>query len=425
MQTRLGADVPCILVLDDDPIVRRALTALAERHAFEAIATDTTEEAVRICRERSVFAAVCDVHLAGGETALELPAKLRGIPGYENLPVAFVSGDASEVTRIAAARTGATVYLTKPFEPEALVAVVHQLIANRDGGTVRVLQIGSALREPDEFAAAARANGFSISLHAPPSDLFETFSRVRPELLFVALDDPAAALDVCHLIRTTPIWRELPTVVATPDLTASAQLESLTAGADAVIPRDATAIETLDLLRLRAERARRARLLVDRDMVTGLSVRRSFLDTAAIRFDECRRHGQPLTLCIIDIDCFKNINDSYGHSTGDRVLASFGRLMQLRLRQSDLRGRLGGEEFAIAFPVEDREGAYAIVTRLLDEFSAQRQRASDRTEFHVTFSAGLATFPADGRSLSALIERADSRMYAAKEAGRARVVYED
>src|SRR5262249_35368210 len=129
-----------------------------------------------------------------------------------------------------------------------------------------------------------------------------------------------------------------------------------------------------------------------------------------------------LTLGLIDVDFFKLVNDRHGHAAGDRVLATLGRLLGARFRAHDLKGRWGGEEFALAFPGEEIEVAGALVQRVLDEFASVPFRILGAPPFRVTFSAGLARHPGDGGTVQTLLERADRRLYAAKQAGRARVV---
>jgi len=136
---------------------------------------------------------------------------------------------------------------------------------------------------------------------------------------------------------------------------------------------------------------------------------------------ESRRYRRPLSLCLIDLDHFKKINDGHGHLVGDRVLAATGQLLATRLRTEDVRGRWGGEELVVALPNAPAVMARQVVTRLLDELSGMAFDTEDGRTFQVTFSAGVAAFPDDGETADALLRVADERLYAAKNAGRARV----
>lgn len=112
----------------------------------------------------------------------------------------------------------------------------------------------------------------------------------------------------------------------------------------------------------------------------------------------------------------------FGQLAGDRVLSALGLLLSSHLRAEDLSARWGGEEFALALPRQDRVAAEQAVRKLLAELSGRRFVADDGSEHVVSFSAGIATFPADGDGLERLLRVADERLYAAKRAGRARIV---
>ena len=132
------------------------------------------------------------------------------------------------------------------------------------------------------------------------------------------------------------------------------------------------------------------------------------------------RVGSPLSLCLVDIDHFKNVNDTYGHAAGDVVLAHFAMLASIGLRANDVFGRYGGEEFLLMLPDTDVKGAAAAAERIrarVEESACPAAAASCR----VTVTIGVAGLAA-GENVESLIARADKGLYAGKEAGRNRVV---
>ena len=125
---------------------------------------------------------------------------------------------------------------------------------------------------------------------------------------------------------------------------------------------------------------------------------------------------------MIDIDHFKTVNDTYGHQAGDRVLVSLASLLRRHLRRSDIVGRYGGEEFAVLLSHVHEHEATRLLLRLLHEFTSREHRAPNGEVFRVTFSAGVATLDHDAMDLQRWLEAADATLYAAKRAGRNRVI---
>jgi len=132
-----------------------------------------------------------------------------------------------------------------------------------------------------------------------------------------------------------------------------------------------------------------------------------------------------MSICLMDVDHFKKVNDTYGHIAGDSVLSGFGQLLLRRFRVDDLRGRWGGEEFIIAFRREDKQTMCAAINRVQDEFSKMTFESEDNRQFNVSFSGGIASYPDDGATLHELLSIADKRLYNAKHAGRRRIFIDD
>ena len=157
------------------------------------------------------------------------------------------------------------------------------------------------------------------------------------------------------------------------------------------------------------------------DALTGLLVRRYFLELAAEELQRSARHQLPCTVIMADLDFFKAKNDTYGHLVGDVVLREVAQLLHNNLRGIDLIARYGGEEFVLLLVETAPAQAAPIAERLRQLVEAHQIRAYDET-LSQTVSLGIAGFPEDGRTLEELIARADEALYAAKHAGRNRVI---
>ena len=177
------------------------------------------------------------------------------------------------------------------------------------------------------------------------------------------------------------------------------------------------AASALENSRLFAETERLART----DALTGIANRRQLFEAGHGELSRARRFGHPLTALMLDIDHFKQVNDTHGHAAGDRVLQSVARLCRQYVRDIDIVARYGGEEFTILLVETALEGGYMLAGRLC-ELVARTRIEIEQQSLAVTISLGVAGVGADGEEFASLLARADGALYAAKQAGRNRVV---
>jgi diguanylate cyclase (GGDEF)-like protein len=158
------------------------------------------------------------------------------------------------------------------------------------------------------------------------------------------------------------------------------------------------------------------------DSLTGLYNRRHFHNTLRFEISRCRRYGLALSLLLLDLDGFKQVNDEHGHPLGDVVLQRVGRTLRRALRDSDVACRFGGEEFAVVLPETSREGALALGERIRRRIEHDSVPTADGGRAGTTVSGGIASLPDDGRDADTLLAHADEALYAAKHAGKNRVL---
>jgi len=161
------------------------------------------------------------------------------------------------------------------------------------------------------------------------------------------------------------------------------------------------------------------RQLATTDSLTGINNRRNFVELAQKEINRSKRYGNPFSLLMLDIDHFKKINDTYGHSSGDQVLIEFCGLCLKEIRESDVMGRLGGEEFAIALVKSDAETAEVVAERINGSVSSCPVTVNGQ-QICFTVSIGVTVmYPND--HLDSILERSDNALYQAKENGRNQV----
>lgn len=161
-----------------------------------------------------------------------------------------------------------------------------------------------------------------------------------------------------------------------------------------------------------------------RDSLTGAANRRYFFERAEEEFARARRYNKPLSLIVFDIDNFKLVNDSNGHLAGDRALQNLSNIISGDLREIDLLGRVGGDEFAVLAPETDLQGAFEVAERLRLAATEQHDTGSEMVVQH-TLSLGVATLKSEDTSIDTVLRRADSALYASKHDGKNRVMAED
>ena len=158
------------------------------------------------------------------------------------------------------------------------------------------------------------------------------------------------------------------------------------------------------------------------DSLTGLYIRRFFLAKVSEELRRSERYKHPFAIVMVDIDHFKNVNDTYGHSEGDQVLKAVSNLFKDTIRQVDIVARFGGEEFVMLLPETDKENALKLAERL-------REKVAELTFEQVPcvrISLGVSGYPEDGSEIESLIKKADAALYKAKQSGRNRsIVFTD
>ena len=159
----------------------------------------------------------------------------------------------------------------------------------------------------------------------------------------------------------------------------------------------------------------------DTDELTGTYNMRAFSSMLQRAFRQSVRYGHALSVVMIDSDNLKQINDTHGHESGNRLLQHLVRCIREQLRGSDVMARFGGDEFIVLLPETSNKGALEMAERIRK--SIEISRFDVRTgDTNITVSLGIASYPEDGGNLDIILEKADKAMYRAKQRGRNRVI---
>jgi diguanylate cyclase (GGDEF)-like protein len=179
--------------------------------------------------------------------------------------------------------------------------------------------------------------------------------------------------------------------------------------------RLAIAIENLTI-RSQLERVSRT------DELTGVYNRRSLAELLPLEFERAKRYRQPLSILMIDLDDFKQINDQYGHGAGDQVLVVLGNVLIDNTRRNDAVIRYGGDEFLVVMPHTDRHKARVVADKILEIIATTEILLTAAEKTTCSLSLGLASFPAEGiETFEDLLQEADQHLYAAKKEGKGKI----
>jgi len=156
------------------------------------------------------------------------------------------------------------------------------------------------------------------------------------------------------------------------------------------------------------------------DTLTGIFTRRFYMQRFKEELERSLKFNLKFSFLMIDVDHFKDYNDEYGHLVGDVLLKEVSKTIKENIRQIDLMGRYGGEEFSLILVETDKEGAKFAAERIRQSLEARHIRAYDE-DLKATISIGISTFPSDAKNADGLIEKADLALYKAKQTGRNKV----
>jgi two-component system cell cycle response regulator len=292
---------------------------------------------------------------------------------------------------------------------------------------VKILLAENDERTRLELGGLLSARGYEVIVAADGQDAWRLLQRDdAPSMAIIDVDlSGIDAMDLCGRVRLMSHERYIYIVMRTAHSATPQMVAGMHAGADDYIEKRC-AFEEL-LARLRAgERILKLqdqlRIEATHDALTGALNRRAILNTLEKEVARATRHGSPLGILLLDLDHFKDVNDTYGHMTGDAVLTQTARRISAPLRPYDALGRYGGEEFLVVLPQCDLARSVEIAERIRSSVKAPSDTSAEEKEIAITVSIGAAAFHREPVSVDELIQSADRALYRAKQLGRDRVL---
>ncbi|HYO64543.1 MAG TPA: diguanylate cyclase [Archangium sp.] len=443
-----------VLLVDDSPIALEAIGSRLMESGLDVVMTTSPRESLGLATEgpHPFDLLILDVMMPE-MNGHELTRRLRGHSRTSNTPILLLTSLDSTDDRVNGLVAGADDFFTKTAPDAEMLARVRSFISL---GKMRAqLQaqheaMARVMREPDaptppqarveiihhmpvvseRLARALRGSPvggeFQLTQRAPSQRLGSSDADLLVVSYTVALEGDQP------LLKRFGFDEEAPAMLVVDETeSTSRRVMAFDAGADDYLTLQTPMAELAARLASALRRQRRQRqlrtsrdramLVAVTDPLTGLYNRAYFHEALGVEFRRAQRYKHPMTLVLLDLDHFKQVNDTLGHSAGDEALREVSARLRRTARSTDVVARHGGEEFAMILPETDLEHGLIAAERFraaVDGATVHGARGGSRT---LTISAGVGCYPAHATSMSELIELTDAALYNAKRTGRNRV----
>ena len=448
-----------VLVVDDIPVNVRLLEAKLSAEYYDVITANSGAEALEIIKSEPPDIVLLDVMMPEMD-GFEVCRRIKADPATALLPVIMVTALNEQSDRVTGLEAGADDFLTKPVRDLALFARLRSLlrvkmlldelrlreetsrqmntlrdVENRDDllHGQRVLFVGEESTEGDLIASIFDDSSY-VDILSDSREAMKKALNDSYDIVFVSLSlsgsDP---LRLCSQLRSHTETRHTPILVIVDNCEPEQVTKALDLGVSDYIMRPldfsearARALTQSSYRRYHEEMRSALERSVDMtftDGLTGLYNRRYVTRHLAGLAKDPSAEDRNIALIMIDIDHFKNVNDSYGHDVGDEVLKEISARLQLVVRGQDLAARLGGEEFLIVMTNATQENAQSVAERIRDDIaSVPIKAATPEGTTTVTVSVGVAMRESTSEIPDRQLKRADEALYKAKRGGRDCVV---
>jgi diguanylate cyclase (GGDEF)-like protein/PAS domain S-box-containing protein len=427
---------PVILVVDDQIHNIELLEAYLVPQGYEIIAALTGGEALEKLTGNQIDLVLLDVMMPGMD-GFEVIRKVRQDKIHQQLPIIMVTASRKSEDRIKGIEAGCDEFISKPIDKMELFARIRSLLkikAYNDLLINSLKELEAIKKSADEAREYAESiiNTIREPLIALDQDLrvvsvsrsFYEFFNVKPEETVGQF-----IYDLGNKQWDIPSLRELLETIL-PEKTSFDNYEvehDFTTIGKRIMLLNARQIqrvlgkERIILLAIEDITARKLseetiQHMAFHDSLTGLPNRKLFSDRLGISLIQAQRNQKKAGIAMLDLDKFKDVNDTFGHDVGDSLIKITATLLSATLRKGDTVARFGGDEFVLILPdIEEIEDAIQVVRKIVGRF--REPLLVDSHQLVVTISIGIAIYPNDGIDESTLLKNADIAMYQAKNSG--------
>ncbi|MBW2154946.1 MAG: diguanylate cyclase [Deltaproteobacteria bacterium] len=451
-----------LLIVDDDPLNVKLMAKKLSQHQYNILMAYDGETAIAKARAESPDLVLLDIMMPG-LSGYEVTEILKKDPNTKDIPIILVTALDGTDDKIKGLEAGADEFLNKPVNTAELLARVKSLLRLKlyqDQLKARV-HFQALVASPDEMkkTQADRVNLPTILLVddcekeirlikgylqaeayqiKQASTGEETLSRLlRENIDLVLLDILLPGMDgfeVVRRIREMEDARNVQILAITCLQDMESKVKGISLGADDYLIKPINKHE----LKVRVKALIRKKAYLDTlrddyetavysaitDKLTGLYNRAYFEHFLKLEIKRADRQKGQVALIMLDIDNFKQCNDTFGHLAGDEILKTLGRLIRENIREIDMAARYGGEEFSIVLPNTDKQGAITVASRICTlVYDHPLMPDCVEKNIRLSVSIGLSVYPSEADTVQRLIQNADRQLYRAKREGKNRVCY--
>lgn len=441
-----------LLLIDEDITLSNTITAEAATWGIKTEIIAKLEQARNYLDRHHPSLIIADLSFSDtAEIGLEFLSQIYH--KYPEIPLIVLTDNNSLNIRLEVARLGSQCFLSKPITTFEVLSIASQIAQTASLTNSRLLVVDDDPYFLNLTRYLLEPQGYQLVTLNQPHLFLETLEKSRPDLIILDIElydnylskkindldkdisisqgsnkidknsliSELNGINLCKIIRCDPRWNRIPIICLSSHNELEVIEQAISAGADSFLKKPIIQTELITHVQSRLQQ-RKLWEITDHDELTGISLRRKFLQDLNCLMSLARRQKQPLSLVILDLDLFKRINDQYGHNIGDYVLRYLGQLLSQTFRQEDIVGRWGGEEFVIGMYGSHKENSKRRLNLVKQQFHQHHFLAQGEKTFQMTFSAGIAQFPEDGEDLQNLYRSADSALYQAKEQGRDQLI---
>ncbi len=410
-----------IYVLEDDQDVADEVCMTLRHFGHQVVHFATIAAAEGEVLRRPPDFMICDIMFTeeGRETPDAVANLQRHLPAP--IPVIFVSTRTDFEAYHAAVRAGAVGYFVKPLDIIRLVDCFEYYLDRHRSAPHRVLIIDDDLALAEHYKLVLSSADIRAEVSNNPREIFEVLQDFHPELILLDIDMPGCnGIELAQVIRLNQDWLRVPITYLSSEQDVEKRAVAMGRAGDDFLSKPLGDRELITAVSVRAARSRQLSDALDRDSLTGLLKHSRIKERVDAELSRAVRSTENLSVVMLDLDHFKQVNDTFGHPAGDKVIKAVAHLLRQRLRKTDSVGRYGGEEFVAVLPRCSREEAQLLMEDV-------RQRLRDITfnveqrSFNVTLSAGIAAYRPGVERADQLLQEADAALYRAKADGRNRI----